>query len=215
MERGAKKTVLIIGSAPVGDWRFLRFYCSPDTPVLCADGGRQLAEAAGLRPTWYIGDGDSGGSGEGLPGTVLPAEKDVTDLEAAVQYALSQGYEQLYLTGCTGGRADHHLANCFLLEGIAEAGATGCLLDDVNEITYLGPGTYRVNNTPACTYLGLIPLDREITGVTLRGVKYPLTEARLKRSTALTVSNEILPGQTAEITIGSGAVLLVRSDRRE
>ena len=214
MERNAEKTALIIGSSPVGDWGFLDHYLSPNTAVLCADGGRKLAEAAGLHPDWYVGDGDSGGWAEGLPAAILPEEKDVTDLEAAVHYALAQGYGTLYLTGCTGGRGDHHLANCLLLEQIAEAGAKGYLLDDVNEITYLGPGVHRVENQPPCQYLGLIPLDRVVTGVTLRGVKYPLTDASLQRSTALTVSNEILPGQRAEITIGSGAVLLVRSQRQ-
>ncbi len=213
MERGQAKTAVIFGSAPIQDGGFLQDYITAGDTVLCADGGRRTAEAMGLQPDWYIGDGDSGGSPEGLPALVLPEEKDVTDLEAAVHYALSQGYERLLLCGATGGRMDHHLANCLLLEQIAGAGASALLIDEVNEISYLAPGRHRVKNDPPCRYLGLIPLDRTVTGVTLRGVQYPLTEAQLRRGESLSVSNAILPGETAEITVGSGALLMVRSER--
>lgn len=213
MGRRKGKAALIIGSAPIRDGRFLHHYYERGDTVLCADGGRRQAETIGLKPDWYVGDGDSGGTPEGLPALVLPVEKDTTDLESAVHYALAQGYQTLYLCGCTGGRMDHHLANCFLLEYIHQMGAQGFLLDEVNEITYLAPGHYSIENVPACKYLGLIPLDRCVTGITLRGVKYPLTQASLNRASALTVSNEILPGEGADITIGTGAVLLVRSER--
>lgn len=213
MGREQAKTAVIFGSAPVSDWSFLKAYAPDGATVLCADGGRNSALAAGFHPDWYVGDGDSGGSPEGLPAVVLPEEKDTTDLESAVHYALSQGYETLLICGATGGRMDHHLANCFLLEQIAEAGANALLIDGVNEISYLAPGHYTVKNDPPCRYLGLIPLDRTVTGVTLRGVKYPLTDASLRRCEALTVSNEILPNQDADITIGSGAMLMVRSER--
>ena len=48
-------------------------------------------------------------------------------------------------------------------------------------------------------------------GVTLRGVKYPLTDFTLHRGSTRSISNEILPGQQAEITIEAGRALLIRS----
>ena len=48
----------------------------------------------------------------------------------------------------------------------------------------------RLANRPPYRYLSLIPLDRTLTGVTLRGLKYPLTDARLTRGDTLSVSNE-------------------------
>lgn len=214
MGRRQAKTALIFGSAPVADWSFLKEYPLEEADVLCADGGRNSAEKAGFKPLWYIGDGDSGGTPEGLEAVVLPEEKDTTDLESAIHYALHQGYEVIYLCGATGGRMDHYLANCFLLEQIADRGAKGYLIDGTNEISYLTPGEYVVENVPNCRYLGLVPMDRQVTGVTLRGLKYPLTDAALNRWEALAVSNEILPGEAAHITIGSGAVLMIRSERR-
>lgn len=203
---------LIIGSAPCGDWGFLRRYLRGDEYVIAADGGRTQAGAAGVTPHWYVGDGDSGGSPEGIPSAVLPAEKDWTDLEVAIHHALALGYRELLLTGCTGGRFDHYFANCCLLEEIAARGGRGMIVDEVNEIRLLLPGRTVVENVPPYRYLGILPLDRLLTGLTLRGAKYPLTGATVHRGTTLTVSNEILPGERAEITLAEGRALLVRSE---
>ncbi|MCD7820637.1 MAG: thiamine diphosphokinase [Clostridiales bacterium] len=206
------KQAIIIGAAPCASWDYLTPYRGEDDFVLCADGGRSSAALAGLEPDWYVGDGDSGGSPEGLPSITLPTEKDFTDLEVAVHQALRLGYRRLLLCGCTGGRADHYLANCALLEQIHEAGAEALLLDECNEIRYLAPGRISIANTPLFCYIGIIPLDRTLRGVTLRGVKYPVTDATFRRDATLGVSNEILPGQTAEITVKEGCALLVRSE---
>ena len=46
----------------------------------------------------------------------LPAEKDWTDLQAAYELAAARGAKEILLTGCTGGRQDHHLSALELLE---------------------------------------------------------------------------------------------------
>lgn len=203
------KRALIFGSAPCADWGFLREYLRGDEYVIAADGGRAQAERAGLVPDWYVGDGDSGGTPEGLPSLVLPVEKDWTDLEVAVHHAVSAGCGELLLVGCTGGRFDHYFANCCLLEELHRLGAVGLLLDAENEIRLLTPGTLRVRNRPKHTYLSILPLDRELTGLTLRGTRYLLTDAAVRRGSTLTVSNEIV-GEEAELTLGGGHALLVR-----
>lgn len=205
------KRAILVGAAPDSDLSGAAVLFTQPCYVICADGGRAVAERWGLHPNWYVGDNDSGGTPEGLPATLLPAEKDVSDLEMAVQQAISVGCQEIYLVSCFGGRADHSLANLGLLEQIHDLGAQGCLIDRDNEIRFLAPGTYRVENVPRYRYLGLIPLDAQITDVTLKGVKYPLSHFTLRRGSTRSISNEILPGQTAEITIGAGRVLLIRS----
>ena len=205
------RQVLVVGSAPQDSCDNLWRYPIQNAWVIAADGGRRTAEQLGLTVRWYVGDGDSGGCAEGVPGTVLPAEKDLTDLEAAIQFALERGCPTLYLWGVSGGRADHHLANLHLLEQIKRADTEGILLDPVNEVRCLLPGRYDISNHPPYRYLGLIPLDSRLTGVSLQGVKYPLSNATLSRGSTLTVSNEILPGKNATISIETGTALLVRS----
>lgn len=203
---------LIIGSALQEGWENLWRYPIRDAYLIAADGGRQAAERMGLSIDWYVGDGDSGGSAEGLPGVILPAEKDVTDLEAGIQHALEQGFQTIYLWGASGGRADHHLANLLMLERIAQAGKEGVFLDAVNEVRYLSPGSYIIPNDPPYRYLGILPLDEYLTDVSIVGTKYTLSGATVLRGTTLTVSNEILPDQAAKLAIGTGAALLVRSE---
>lgn len=205
------KRAILVGAAPGGELSGVFPQLKPGDYLICADGGRARLEQLGLQPSWYVGDNDSGGSPAGLPATLLPSEKDVSDLEMAVQQAFAAGCRELILVGCSGGRADHHLANLGLLEQIHDLGGEGCLIDDCNEIRFLAPGRYVVENRPHYHYLGLIPLDAQVTGVTLRGVKYPLTDFTLHRGSTRSISNEILPGRRAEITIETGRALLIRS----
>lgn len=203
---------IIFGSVPCEDWSFLKRFHVEDALVICADGGIQGARAAGLAPDAAIGDWDSGGTP--LPGVAcisLPVEKDMTDLQAAVDLAVERGCGQLLLCGCTGGpRLDHTASNLALLEYIEEQGAEGIIADPDNEVRLLGPGTLVLDEARSFHYLSLIPLDREVTGVTLRGVKYPLDHAALTRGNTFTVSNEPV-ARTVAITLETGKALLIRS----
>ena len=201
------KRALLFGSVPCGDGAFLRPYLDGGGwTVFCADGGVRNARAAGLRPDYLIGDWDSGGAPEGdVPCITLPVEKDMTDLQAAVDQALELDYRELLLCGCTGGRLDHTASNLVLLEWIADHGGRALLVDADNEVRLLDSGVLRLTNRPCYHYLSLVPLDRRVTGVTLRGLKYPLTDAVLTRGDTLSVSNEPL-GDEVEIETLKGSV---------
>ena len=176
--------------------------------LLCRRGGTQRPPA-GLRPDYLIGDWDSGGAPEGdVPCITLPVEKDMTDLQAAVDQALELDYRELLLCGCTGGRLDHTASNLALLEWIARRGGRAMIVDEDNEARYLDSEALLLDNVPPYRYLSLVPLDRSITGVTLRNVKYPLEDAVLTRGDTFSVSNEP-GGPRQEIVIGSGRVLLL------
>lgn len=212
-EKRSRRQAVIVGAAPTERLDYLQPYLTGEDFILCADGGRNTVQEWGLSPDAYVGDGDSGGSGEGLSSILLPKEKDFTDLEAAVYRAVELGFQRLLLCACTGGRADHHLANFFLLERCYELGAQALLVDEWNEVRFVTAGAYEIPNEPRCRYLGLLPLDRTLENVSLEGVKYPVRDRTFRRTETLGVSNEILPGQTARISIGSGRGLLIRSER--
>ena len=61
-------------------------------------------------------------------------------------------------------------------------------------------------------YLSLFAYSKQASGVTLKNLKYEITDAVLTPSFPIGVSNEFLPGKSAEITIKDG-VLLVVQDR--
>ena len=59
-------------------------------------------------------------------------------------------------------------------------------------------------------------MDEHVTGVTLEGMKYPLSEAVLANTFPLGVSNEVFAGTQASVTVRQGLALMilhVRGDR--
>jgi thiamine pyrophosphokinase len=85
--------------------------------LVAADSGLMLAEAAGLRPDWIIGDMDSLGSapdGEDRLRSYPPervirhvADKDYTDTELAFALLWEKGCDEAWIIGGGGGRLDH------------------------------------------------------------------------------------------------------------
>ncbi len=207
------RRALIIGAAPEVSWSFLKRYSCESALVICADGGRNLAEGLGLKPDFYVGDSDSGGHSGGCPADLLPSEKDVTDLDMAVSRALAQGCEELLLCGCSGGRPDHYLSAIGQLERILRAGKRGLLLSEGSEISLLTPGVTMLPTAPAYDYFGIIPLDEQLEGVTVTGAKYCVEHVNFLRCRSLGVSNEPLAHQSCSIRVEKGLGLLIRSNR--
>lgn len=206
------KRAIVIGSAAVTDWSFLHRWITPESIIICADGGLLSAQAIGLTADWYVGDNDSGGYEGSCPADILPSEKDVTDLDMAVSRALKEGCRQIVLCGCTGGREDHHLAAIGQLERIHRSGREGILVNECNEIRLLYPGDHRINAQQEFRYFGLIPLDPQLTGVTITGARYEVRDHSFCRWESLGVSNQPLPGKDCLIHIGSGMGLLILSN---
>ena len=57
----------------------------------------------------------------------------------------------------------------------------------------------------------LKPENLQVTGAyKIRGAKYPLEGAEITCEYQYGVSNEVLPGQTAVVTVGQGRLLLIK-----
>jgi len=90
--------------------------------LIAADGGAKYFFDIGLTPQVIIGnmdsiDSDMWKSKSGIEYIRYPADKDKSDAELAVEYALEHGYEQVILVAATGGRLDHTLGNIALVAG--------------------------------------------------------------------------------------------------
>ena len=80
------------------------------------------------------------------------------------------------------------------------------------------------NAATRCTYaeigsefefFSLIALDGVARGVTITGAKYNLTDAEINPSYQYGVSNEVLPGETARVSVKDGVLLLIRDFSEE
>lgn len=207
------QTALIFGSMDCGDWSFLEPLRARQPLVICADGGLACALRAGFQPDCYVGDGDSGGEAvEGAENVLLRPEKDETDLQAAYALARRHGCREVYFTGCSGGRQDHHIAGLQLLETAQSDGCRAALLDPQNCVSCIGPGTHLL---PRCgfRYFSLLPIDPVLSELSLEGAKYPLHRATARRGDSLTVSNE-WASDAVTITLGQGKAWLVCAVRK-
>jgi thiamine pyrophosphokinase len=206
-----EKKGLIFGSMPCSTWAFLEPLAGWPDVVIVADGGLHCARNAGFSPNVYVGDDDSGGHSEqNMTCVKLQPEKDFTDLQAAYEWAKNQGIQDLILTGCTGGRQDHQLSALQLLETATLDGLQARILDDRNRITFLLPGQYHVPRS-IYRYFSLIPVERKLEHLTIRGAKYPLVDRTALRGSSLTVSNEWAEDQV-EISFTGGSCYLIEAD---
>lgn len=177
--------------------------------LLCADGGYARAVEAGLKPDGVIGDFDSMSRAQvqDCPVLTLPTHKDDTDTGRCMAEGRARGYREFLLAGGIGGRLDHTLANVQLLYDAALRGEQAVLLGGLNELRVLLPGSYRLPRQEGM-HLSLLAYSEEVTGVTVRGVAYPLEEHTLTNRFPLGVSNEWTTGE-AELSFAQGALLVL------
>ena len=180
--------------------------------TVAADSGWNNAELLGVTPQILLGDFDSIGR-DTLPKAEeilqVPPEKDRTDTQLAVDLALSRGANDFVLIGGLSGRLDHTLSNLSILEYLAERGAHAVMTDGFNRVRCLR-NTGALIARSAYTYLSFIVVGEVAKGVSVDGCKYPLKNAKLKRTCQYAVSNEIT-GNCALVEVRHGALLVVES----
>ncbi|MGL5977718.1 MAG: thiamine diphosphokinase [Erysipelotrichaceae bacterium] len=178
-----------------------------DADIIGVDGGVAYLLDHNIEMMLAVGDFDSlphryHEQLEQLTCQRLQHEKNETDTQVALSYALEQGYDEIIIYGGLGGRIDHELANLSLL---VHHDANIVLMNETNRIQKLMPGVHQVK--PLMKYLSLLPLVESV--VSLEGVKYPLQQQTIHVDDIYTISNEILT--TATITVVSGSFLLIQS----
>ena len=144
-------------------------------------------------------------------------EKDNTDTDIAVDLALDlsgKAPAQILIIGALGGRVDHMLANLQMLEVISACGKEGLILDEQNRIRLItGSATLRRDEQYG-RYISLVPVSKNLKGLSLRGVKYPLEGKDIVRGRSLLISNEITEDE-AEINLAEGLAYLIESRDRD
>ena len=156
---------------------------------------------------------DSIGEIEDLPEMVellrVPAEKDFTDTQMAVDVAIERGAEEIVIIGGLDGRLDHALSNLSILEDLWEKRIHAHITDGRARVRYIDSTSTLIARS-AYRYLSLLPVSEKVKGVSIEGCRYPLKNETLTRASAYAVSNEIT-GNCALISVKKGALLIVES----
>ena len=197
-----------------GDVLYSAVSHSPAKEDLCivADQGYRHAKQLGIRPHLFVGDFDSLSQNE-LPKDIevleVPAEKDVTDTQLAVEEALTRGAEEIVIISGIGSRLDHTLSNLALLEDLYDRHVHAMMTNGYNRVRFIRSTSTLIGRSQY-PYLSLITNDPIAKGVSIEGCKYPLKNAKIRRGWQFAVSNEI-SGNCTLISVRKGGLYLIES----
>ena len=151
------------------------------------------------------------GEGKVVEVVRLRPEKDDSDTQSAMNYAIQNGAKEIVILGVTGNRVDHLMANFVLLILAQKQDTEVALADRYNYMKLIPSGTILKKAEQFGKYVSFFPLGGDVTGLTLEGFKYPLDKYHLTTAdSGLTVSNEISE-EYAKVTYESGTLLMIMS----
>ncbi len=215
VQPAASRRAVVVANGTLTDLAPFRPLLETADLVIAADGGARALLPAGVRTDILLGDFDSLEPALLLRwqqqcGTTLsfPADKDQTDLEIALHYAVERGARQIAILGALGGRLDHELANVLLLAAPFLAEVRAAILDAGTrvvavrrEVTLRGrPGDL----------LSLLPVGAAVEGIWVDDVAYSLHGETLGLGPSRGVSN-VFRGETVTVRVAYGILLAVHT----
>ena len=192
-----KKRCVIISGAPITDYEYLKSVDFSESFVICADGGYRHAKNLGVIPNVLLGDNDS--YTQDYPDYIesykYPPEKDKTDTNIALDFALGAGYADITLLGGLGGRIDHEYSHFWPDEIRArprreiDSASTAKISSGWRAAARARAkkAKFYLERDPAYKYVSFFPIRRRRPGVFGIGLKYTRGEydAQRRRSTSL------------------------------
>ncbi|MCM3539324.1 thiamine diphosphokinase [Priestia endophytica] len=142
---------------------------------------------------------------------VYPAEKDETDLEIAINWALNREIEEIDIYGATGGRLDHMFGGISLIYKALQKNVRVRLIDKQNTLTMYKEGTYNIKAHSLYKYISFVPFSLEVENLTLKGFKYPLHKRCVPVGSTLCISNELIQ-QNGTFSFTKGILMMIRSN---
>lgn len=200
---------VIVGGADINNYSFIREkFCADDYVIFC-DSGLKHLENLQVQPSLIVGDFDSHENPHlAVETIVLPCEKDDTDTVFAVKEAIKRGFDDFLLIGVVGARLDHTLGNVSILLYLNSFGKKGCIIDDYSEMEIVTDKLVPI--TEKYAFFSLLNVTGCARGITITGAKYLLDNAEITCEYQYGVSNEVLPGQTAYVSVREGCLLLIK-----
>lgn len=120
---------VIVGGADINNYSSIREKLCTDDYVIFCDSGLKHLEQLQAKPNLIVGDFDSHENPHlEVETTVLPCEKDDTDIVYAVKEAMKRGFDNFLLIGIVRARLNHTLGNVSILLYLNFLGKKGCII---------------------------------------------------------------------------------------
>lgn len=203
------KRCVIVGGADISNYDRINGIISSEDYIIFCDSGLKHMNKIAVNPTLIVGDFDSHENPQLDTETiVLPCEKDDTDTVFAVKEAINRGYTVFLLIGVIGARLDHTLGNVYILEYLDELGLKGKIIDDYSEMELVSCEPAYIEDSFA--FFSLINITGMAKGITIENAKYLLNDAEITCGYQYGVSNKVISGQTAKVSVKEGKLLLIK-----
>ena len=203
------KRCVIVGGAEINNYEYIKSCLHNDDFIVFCDSGLKHLERLQVTPNLIVGDFDSHENPHLDAETiVLPCEKDDTDTVFAVKEAVKRGFDDVLLLGVVGARLDHTLGNVSILLYLDSLGKKGCIIDDYSEMEIVSDQP--VSICDQYSFFSLLNITGFAKGITITGAKYPLNGGEITCEYQYGISNEVLPGQTARVSVAEGKLLLIK-----
>lgn len=203
------KRCVIVGGADILNYDDIKKYLSSEDFYIFCDCGLRHSVGLGVEPDLIVGDFDSSENPNlEVETIVLPTEKDDTDTVFAVKEAIKRGFEDFLILGVIGQRLDHTLGNVSILKMLFDKGFKAIIADDYCEMQAVGSEPVYIPDI--YPYFSLINIFGKTTGITIKNAKYPLENSEITCDYQYGVSNEVIKGKVAEVSVDNGTLLLVK-----
>ena len=188
--------------------------------VIAADSGWEHAIAAGAQPSLLVGDMDSIRADHladaRARGTIIvehPRDKDLTDLEIALDAARDAGARRVHVVSGGGDRFDHLLAMVHSLAARADDATVTAQIGG-SRIHILTPRLHVTFPASPGDTVSLVPLGGRAKGVSTRGLRWELRRDTLRPFESRGVSN-VATHDEVRVSVRTGVVAIIRPDHRE
>ncbi|MEG2414010.1 MAG: thiamine diphosphokinase [Clostridia bacterium] len=201
---------LLVGAGEFAPEKFNR---QVDDIVIAVDKGFDFLSG---KADFAIGDFDSLGYIPQVENVkVLPAHKDYTDMNMALEYVVEQVARNhqtqpiVCIFGALGGRLDHTISNIQLGYDYSKRGLDVRLIGAREQIVFVSDKLVLAKKD--CGVVSNFALD-SCAIVSLDGFAYPLSNATLTNRFPLGQSNEIV-SDLATISVSKGTIMVIINDK--
>jgi thiamine pyrophosphokinase len=216
---------VIFANGQLSDIEAARSLLQADDYLIAADGGANHLMKMGILPDIVIGDLDSVDENAlfelksaGVAIQQYSEDKDETDIELALRYAVELRPSAILIIGALGGRLDQTLANLSILTDPTLSGLDIRLDDGVEQAFFCRASAAKGGQAEVRgrggDIVSLIPWLAPVEGVTTEGLQWPLYAETLYPDKSRGISNAML-ADTASVRIQAGLLLVVHRRTRE
>lgn len=184
--------------------------------IIAVDKGLEALNKIKVKPNYIVGDFDSIDSKVlkkyermNIEIKRLVPEKDLTDTDSALNLAIELESLSITIMGAIGTRIDHTIANIHILKQAQDKNIEAKIINEKNEIQLINK-SIKIKKDNKFKYISIIPLTTEVSGITIKGMKYPLENYTLKIGNSLGISNEQIK-KIAEISLKQGILIIIKS----